>query len=147
MTSGNKGHAGLILGRKLLGQIVPDHRDLAAATATTACPAPWPAPAMPPGPSAGTSRSPRPTSRATTSTSARTTACPRPEALAAIKLAARTEGLLLDPVYTGKAMAGLIDHARAGLFGPDSAVVFIHTGGLPALFAFKDEILADLDAR
>src|SRR4029453_3658963 len=40
---------------------------------------------------------------------------PPPEGLAAIKLAARTEGLLLDPVYTGKAMAGLIDHARQGL--------------------------------
>ena len=70
---------------------------------------------------------------------------PSPEALSAIKLAARTEGLLLDPVYTGKAMAGLIDHARRGLLGPDSVVVFIHTGGLPALFAFKDEILASLD--
>ena len=71
---------------------------------------------------------------------------PTPEALAAIKLAARTEGLLLDPVYTGKAMAGLIDHARQGLLGQDDVVVFIHTGGLPALFAFKDEILADLDS-
>jgi 1-aminocyclopropane-1-carboxylate deaminase/D-cysteine desulfhydrase-like pyridoxal-dependent ACC family enzyme len=43
-------------------------------------------------------------------------------------------------------MAGLIDHARQGLLGPDDVVVFIHTGGLPALFAFKDEILADRDA-
>ncbi|MGE3267278.1 MAG: pyridoxal-phosphate dependent enzyme, partial [Chloroflexota bacterium] len=71
---------------------------------------------------------------------------PSPESLAAIKLAARTEGLLLDPVYTGKAMAGLIDHARSGKLGRDDQVVFIHTGGLPAIFAFKDEILADLDA-
>ena len=55
------------------------------------------------------------------------------------------QGLLLDPVYTGKAMAGLIDHARRGLLGKDDSVVFIHTGGLPALFAFKDEILAALD--
>jgi 1-aminocyclopropane-1-carboxylate deaminase/D-cysteine desulfhydrase-like pyridoxal-dependent ACC family enzyme len=70
---------------------------------------------------------------------------PSPESLAAIKLAARTEGLLLDPVYTGKAMAGLIDHARTGQLGQNDTVVFIHTGGLPALFAFKDENLADLE--
>jgi 1-aminocyclopropane-1-carboxylate deaminase/D-cysteine desulfhydrase-like pyridoxal-dependent ACC family enzyme len=44
-------------------------------------------------------------------------------------------------------MAGLIDHARRGLLDKDGVVVFIHTGGLPALFAFKDEILADLDAH
>ena len=67
-----------------------------------------------------------------------------PAGLAAMKLAARTEGLLLDPVYTGKAMAGLIEQARAGLLGPASVVVFIHTGGLPAIFAYKDEILAAL---
>ena len=69
---------------------------------------------------------------------------PSPGAMEAIKLAARTEGLLLDPVYTGKAMAGLIDHARDGRLGRDSVVVFIHTGGLPALFAFKDEILESI---
>jgi 1-aminocyclopropane-1-carboxylate deaminase/D-cysteine desulfhydrase-like pyridoxal-dependent ACC family enzyme len=70
---------------------------------------------------------------------------PSPSGLAAIELAARTEGLLLDPIYSGKAMAGLIDHARRGLLGPESTVAFVHTGGLPALFAFKDEILAALD--
>lgn len=70
---------------------------------------------------------------------------PSPGAMAAIKLAARTEGLLLDPIYTGKAIAGLIDHARRGLVGQDSIVVFIHTGGLPALFAWKDEILDALE--
>jgi D-cysteine desulfhydrase/L-cysteate sulfo-lyase len=68
---------------------------------------------------------------------------PSEAAIEAIKLAARTEGLILDPVYTGKAMAGLIDHARRGLLGQDDTVVFIHTGGLPALFAFKDELLRD----
>jgi 1-aminocyclopropane-1-carboxylate deaminase/D-cysteine desulfhydrase-like pyridoxal-dependent ACC family enzyme len=41
-------------------------------------------------------------------------------------------------------MAGLIDHARTGRLDRDSVVVFVHTGGLPALFAFKDEILATL---
>ncbi|MGH2561581.1 MAG: pyridoxal-phosphate dependent enzyme, partial [Thermomicrobiales bacterium] len=72
---------------------------------------------------------------------------PSPAGMAAIKLAARTEGLLLDPIYTGKAMAGLIDHAQHGIVGQDDAVVFIHTGGQPALFAFKDEVLAAIDDR
>jgi D-cysteine desulfhydrase len=52
----------------------------------------------------------------------------------AITLAARLEGLVLDPVYTGKAMAGLIAARRAGRIAPDAPVVFVHTGGLPALF-------------
>ena len=65
--------------------------------------------------------------------------------LSAMRLAARTEGPVLDPVYTGKAMAGLIDQARRGVVGEHSTVVFIHTGGLPALFAFKDEIITWLD--
>ena len=58
----------------------------------------------------------------------------------AMQLAARQEGLLLDPCYTGKAMAGLIAHIRAGWWGPDDTVVFIHTGGTPALFAYSDEL-------
>ena len=53
----------------------------------------------------------------------------------ALDLAARTEGLLLDPVYSGKAMAGLIAARRDGRIEPDALVVFLHTGGLPALFA------------
>ena len=66
----------------------------------------------------------------------------------AIAMAARLEGLLLDPVYTGKAMAGLIAHARAGRIAAGSRVVFIHTGGLPAIFAYADELDAWLgDAR
>ncbi len=59
----------------------------------------------------------------------------------AIRLAARTEGLLLDPVYTGRAMAGLIDLIRRGVFGPDETVLFWHTGGIPALFAYAEELL------
>ena len=58
----------------------------------------------------------------------------------AIALAARQEGLLLDPVYTGKAMAGLIDHVRTGLIPRGSRVLFIHTGGLPAIFAYGDQL-------
>lgn len=55
----------------------------------------------------------------------------------AILLAAQTEGLILDPVYTGKAVSGLIDLARKGVIGRDRPVVFIHTGGGPGLFAFE----------
>jgi len=71
---------------------------------------------------------------------------PSPRGLEAMRLAARLEGLILDPIYTSKAMAGLIDHARRGRLGADSTVVFVHTGGLPAVFAFKDEILRSLPA-
>jgi L-cysteate sulfo-lyase len=59
----------------------------------------------------------------------------------AVRLVALTEGILLDPVYTGKAMAGLIDHVRTGLIPQGSTVVFIHTGGVPALFAYGSEAL------
>ena len=58
----------------------------------------------------------------------------------AIALAARQEGLLLDPVYTGKTMAGLIEHVRSGVIPAGSRVLFIHTGGLPAIFAYGDEL-------
>ena len=57
-----------------------------------------------------------------------------------IALAARQEGLLLDPVYTGKTMAGLIEHVRSGVIPAGSRVLFIHTGGLPALFAYGDRL-------
>jgi 1-aminocyclopropane-1-carboxylate deaminase/D-cysteine desulfhydrase-like pyridoxal-dependent ACC family enzyme len=60
---------------------------------------------------------------------------PTDDAVEAITLTAHTEGLVLDPVYTGKAMAGLIAAVRDGLIGPDDTVVFWHTGGSPALFA------------
>lgn len=55
----------------------------------------------------------------------------------AIRLCARMEGLLLDPVYTGRAAAGLIDLIRKGYFKPDETVLFWHTGGTPALFSEK----------
>jgi 1-aminocyclopropane-1-carboxylate deaminase/D-cysteine desulfhydrase-like pyridoxal-dependent ACC family enzyme len=64
---------------------------------------------------------------------------PSPGGLAAMRLAAHTEGLMLDPIYTGKAMAGLIGHAREGRFTSDDVVVFLHTGGSPALFAYHEE--------
>jgi L-cysteate sulfo-lyase len=55
----------------------------------------------------------------------------------AVRLVARLEGLLLDPVYTGKAMAGLIDLVRQGCFASTDHVIFWHTGGTPALFAYE----------
>ncbi len=60
---------------------------------------------------------------------------PTQECLDAIRVMARTEGILLDPVYTGKAMAGLIGLIRQERFKRDQTVVFWHTGGQPALFA------------
>jgi len=71
-------------------------------------------------------------------------AIPTPACFEAIRLAAQTEGLLLDPVYTGKTLAGLIDHIRNGEIGRDETVVFVHTGGAPALFAQADWIVASL---
>lgn len=65
---------------------------------------------------------------------------PTREGIDAIRLVAQTEGIFLDPVYTGKAMAGLIDLIRKGRFKPTETVVFIHTGGTPALFAYHQEI-------
>ncbi|WP_209325356.1 D-cysteine desulfhydrase [Brevibacterium renqingii] len=53
----------------------------------------------------------------------------------AVRLFARAEGILLDPVYTGKAAAGLIDLIRQGRFGTDETVVFMHSGGVPGLYA------------
>jgi D-cysteine desulfhydrase family pyridoxal phosphate-dependent enzyme len=59
---------------------------------------------------------------------------PTVEALEAIELLAKTEAILLDPCYTSKAMAALIDHVRRRELSPDETVVFLHTGGMPALF-------------
>ncbi len=63
----------------------------------------------------------------------------------AIRLAARTEALVLDPVYSGKGLAGLIGLARQRRFSPDDVVVWIHTGGLPGMFAYP-ETMARLSA-
>ncbi len=67
---------------------------------------------------------------------------PAPETIDAIKVTARTEGILLDPVYTGKAMAGLIDLVRRGVFTRGQTVLFWHTGGQPALFAHARTLAA-----
>jgi len=62
----------------------------------------------------------------------------------AIALVARSEGIFLDPVYTGKAMAGAIDLMRKGRFKPDETVVFMHTGGTPAIFPQREALLGFL---
>ncbi len=72
-------------------------------------------------------------------------AIPSEAGVEAIKLLARLEGLFVDPVYTGKAMAGLIDLIRKGTFKEGETVLFLHTGGLPALFAQGDIILKRLE--
>jgi L-cysteate sulfo-lyase len=63
---------------------------------------------------------------------------PTPGMIEAVGLLARLEGIVLDPVYSGKAMAGLIDLVRAGHFGAGETIAFIHTGGMPAMFAYAD---------
>ncbi|MFP6639322.1 MAG: pyridoxal-phosphate dependent enzyme, partial [Myxococcota bacterium] len=65
-------------------------------------------------------------------------------ALEAIGLAARHQGLLLDPVYTGKAMAGLIEAIRCRELPGDQAVIFLHTGGSAGLFAYRETVEAGL---
>ncbi|MFQ5616723.1 MAG: D-cysteine desulfhydrase family protein, partial [Anaerolineales bacterium] len=63
---------------------------------------------------------------------------PTPECIAAIRLVARTEGLFLDPTYTGKGMAGLIEEIRSGRIGKGETLIFLHTGGEPGLFAHPE---------
>lgn len=69
---------------------------------------------------------------------------PTDEMTAAIQKFARLEGILLDPVYTGKTAAGLIGLVREGRFAADDNVLFVHTGGSPALYAYPDAVLADV---
>ncbi|WP_020677022.1 D-cysteine desulfhydrase [Geopsychrobacter electrodiphilus] len=61
-----------------------------------------------------------------------------PATLEAVKMCARVEGILLDPVYTGKGMAGLIDKCRSGVFSSGQNILFLHTGGSPGLFAYRE---------
>jgi D-cysteine desulfhydrase family pyridoxal phosphate-dependent enzyme len=63
------------------------------------------------------------------------------EGIEALRLMARTEGIILDPSYTAKALAGLIDFVQKGEIGSDATVVFLHTGGTPALFAYAEELV------
>ena len=66
---------------------------------------------------------------------------PSPQMAEAVRMLAGLEGILMDPVYTGKAMAGLIDLVRKGIFDKNENILFIHTGGSPALYVYMEEIL------
>ena len=66
---------------------------------------------------------------------------PTDSMIEAVKLLAQSEGILLDPVYSGKAMAGLVDLVRKGHFEEGSNVLFLHTGGSPALYAYLDTFM------
>ena len=61
----------------------------------------------------------------------------------AVRMVAETEAILMDPVYTGKAFAGLIDLVRQNFFNPDEHILFVHTGGSPALHVYADCFLGD----
>jgi 1-aminocyclopropane-1-carboxylate deaminase/D-cysteine desulfhydrase-like pyridoxal-dependent ACC family enzyme len=69
---------------------------------------------------------------------------PTEAGLAALKLAGRTEGLILDPVYTSKALSALVDQVSQRNIGPEETVVFVHTGGLPITFAYSEEIMSSM---
>jgi D-cysteine desulfhydrase len=66
---------------------------------------------------------------------------PNRKMVEAVTMLARTEGILLDPVYTGKTMAGLIDLSRKGYFRKDENILFVHTGGSPGLYAYTRPLL------
>jgi len=68
---------------------------------------------------------------------------PSPRGIEAIKTLARSEGIFLDPVYSSKAMACLFDHIQKGLLGRKDVVIFLHTGGTPALFAYTDQLVSE----
>jgi D-cysteine desulfhydrase len=68
---------------------------------------------------------------------------PNAAMIEAVQMLARTEAILLDPVYTGKVMAGLIGLSRKGYFRPDENVLFLHTGGAPSLHVYEAQLLGD----
>lgn len=70
---------------------------------------------------------------------------PNKKMVEAVNMMAKTEGILLDPVYTGKAMAGLVDLSRKGYFKKGENIMFVHTGGSPALYAYMKPILGEVD--
>ncbi len=67
--------------------------------------------------------------------------------LDAIMLMAQTEGILLDPVYSGKVLAGLLAHQAAGRWSARQRILLLHSGGVPALFAYARELRAHLQKR
>ena len=66
--------------------------------------------------------------------------------MVALTLAARTEGLVLDPIYTGRALAGLVGAVRDGEITPGERIVFLHSGGLPGFFGHPAALSRSSDA-
>jgi D-cysteine desulfhydrase len=66
---------------------------------------------------------------------------PSANGIAAIRRMARSEGIILDPIYTGKAFAGLLDLVEKKELGDKEPIIFLHTGGGPGLFAFSEMLL------
>ena len=77
------------------------------------------------------------------STSARASATWTAPRSTASTLLAQSEGILVDPTYSGKGLACLIDQVRQGRFRASENIVFVHTGGTPLLFAYGEALLAD----
>lgn len=71
---------------------------------------------------------------------------PTPEMVEAVSLFARLEGIVLDPVYAGKGAAGLIGLVRQGHFSKEDTLLFLHTGGIPALYAYRSAFARHLAA-
>ena len=135
MSSSGKGQAGIVLARKLWGGFRHAWRDCDPRV-------PRARRARPPSP---TRRSPRSASTSRSSEEVvnfddfvgKGYGIPSEAGDEAVRLFARTEALILDPIYTGKAAAGMIAHIREGRFSRDD-VVFVHTGGTPAIFTWND---------
>ncbi|SHI41147.1 Pyridoxal-phosphate dependent enzyme [Shimia gijangensis] len=68
---------------------------------------------------------------------------PTPAGLEALRMLAQVEWILIDPVYTSKAMAWLIDAIKSGTFTSDQRILFLHTGGSSSLFGYSDLVLPD----
>lgn len=141
MTSGSKGQAGLVLGRALLGDpyrvvgvaVSKPDQDRCPAIAEIAAAA-----ARRIGLQAEIAPEDIENERGFVGPGY---GIPTPGAMAAIRRFAATEGVLLDPVYTGKGMAALLAHVESGRIPPGSDVVFVHTGGTPALFSFPADLV------
>ena len=72
---------------------------------------------------------------------------PTEAGLDAIVTMASTQGILLDPVYSGKVLSGLLDHVHRGRWGNGETILMLHSGGVPALFAYHEVIEAHLRKR
>jgi D-cysteine desulfhydrase len=70
---------------------------------------------------------------------------PHARMVEAVQMMARSEAILLDPVYTGKVMAGFIDLSRKGFFRKDENVLFVHTGGAPSVHAYERELPGEVE--